>query len=240
MGAASGLLATVLFVIAFIIFLSTDPAGTPSLPNIDNAQLAPDYLSLHVNPIRLEILFNILGLGLFLWFLGTLLPRLRAAEGDPARGSTVASLGAVVGSTLVIGGLALSAANMLSTSPAQASVVPAFYAASALLVAFGGAAFSLFFIGVGKVIMHDRALGKWLGVLAYVVGGLCLFAFLTPFFPKDIFNAATGALGLWAWFAGAVIWLFLCSGAMTLEEIRQARAARPATPAEPVSEGGAS
>jgi hypothetical protein len=36
MGAASGLFATLLFVIAFIIFLSTDPSGgnQPALPNV--------------------------------------------------------------------------------------------------------------------------------------------------------------------------------------------------------------
>ena len=32
MGAASGLLATLLFVIAFIVFLGTSPGGDPSLP----------------------------------------------------------------------------------------------------------------------------------------------------------------------------------------------------------------
>ena len=240
-GAASGLLAGALFVCAFIVFMTTNPAGSSGLANIGSAQVATSYLSLHVSALRVVILLNILGLALSLWFLGTLLARLRAAEGEPSRGSTSASMGAVAGAVLILAGFAVEAAVLLSNSPAQANAVPALYTLSALLVAFGGAVFSVFFFGAGKVILRTRTLGRWLGVGAYVAGTLCLFAFLTPFFLHNVFNAATGALGLWAWFAGAVIWLLLCSGAMIMARRReQVPVPRPAPTPEPMTGRGVS
>ena len=88
MGAASGLFAVLLFVVAFIIFLNADPSGgnTPRLPNIANAQAAPAFYATHLNGIKAQVMLNGLGLILFLWFLGTLWGVLRAAEGGPARG----------------------------------------------------------------------------------------------------------------------------------------------------------
>jgi hypothetical protein len=38
-------------------------------------------------------------------------------------------------------------------------------------------------------------------VLAFIAALLCLLAFFTPFFDTGAFNAATGALGLWTWYA---------------------------------------
>jgi hypothetical protein len=235
MGAASGLLAGVLFVISFIVFLTTDPGGTPRLPNIENAQQAPAFLAAHLSEIRVELLLNGLGIVLFLWFLGTLLPRLRAAEGEPARGSTIAALGAVVGSALLLAGFALTATTALSTSPSQAETVPALYTAAALLVAFGGGVFSLFFLGVAEVILRTQAMAKWLGIVTLAPAVLCLLAFMTPFFSSGALNAATGALGLYAWYAAGVLWLFLASGMMTLDEHRRRSAGQAAPPLQPAS-----
>ncbi|MGH3365271.1 MAG: hypothetical protein ACRDOW_11155 [Nocardioidaceae bacterium] len=225
-GAGSGLLAVALFVCAFIIFMTTNPTGNPGPSDIGSAQLATTYLSQHVSALRVEILLLSLGLALFLWFVGALVPSLRVAEGEPGRGSASAAVGAVCGTVLIFAGLAVDAAVLLSNSPAQADAVPALYTVSALLVAYGGAVLSLFFFAAGKVIVQTRVLGRWLGVLAYIAGILCLFAFLTPFFPHNVFNAATGALGLWAWLAGTVVWLLLCSSAMAFGRRRQSHVAQ--------------
>ena len=49
---------------------------------------------------------NSIGLALFLWFLGSLWTVLRSAEGGPARGSAIASAGALVGVAATLGGFA--------------------------------------------------------------------------------------------------------------------------------------
>ena len=217
MGAASGLLATLLFVLGIAMAVIA-ASGSPSAPDVANAQNAPAFLAAGLNQVRLEVLFTSLGIVLFLWFVGSLWMRLKQAEGEPARGSTIALAGATVGSALMLVGLALTSTMGLTTSPAQANVVPALYVASALLVAFGGGTLSLFFFGVARVILHTEALGRWLGVLAFIEALLCVLAFMTPFFDSGVLNAATGLLGRTAWYFGFVIWLLLTSAVLTWEE----------------------
>jgi hypothetical protein len=64
-------------------------------------------------------------------------------------------------------------------------------------------------------------LGKWLGVLAIIAGLLSVCGFMTPFFEVNVLNAATGALGRWAWSVAFVVWLLLASGTMTLAQHRE-------------------
>ena len=230
-GAAIGLLAAVLFVAAFIVFMSTSPTGGTPYPSIENAQTANDFFSQNVNPMRLQALFNTLGIVLFLWFLGSLWRVLRRAEGEPARGSAVALVGASAGSALMLVGLSLTFANVLTTSPAQADTVPAFFAASAVLFALGGGALSLFFFAIGKVILQTGVMGRWLGWLALIAAVLSVLAIISPFWVTGILNPATGALGLWAWWAAFVVWVFLASLVLTFEERRRAKATAKAAPA---------
>ena len=49
MGAASGLLATLAFLGAFVVFLSTGPTGDPPFPSVQNAQAAPVYIAANLN-----------------------------------------------------------------------------------------------------------------------------------------------------------------------------------------------
>ena len=86
-GAGSGLLATLAFIVSLIITLTTDPTGTPPLPALDNAEAAPAYIAANLNAFRLELLLLTLGTLLFLWFLASLSVSLRQAEGEPARGA---------------------------------------------------------------------------------------------------------------------------------------------------------
>jgi hypothetical protein len=168
MGAASGLLATLLFVVALIVFLGTSPGGDPSLPNIKHAELAPAFLAAHLSEIRVVVLLSVLGMALFLWFLASLWTILRDAEDGASRGATAALAGGVASSGLVMVGLALLATADLSTSDLQANTVPALYTASSLLIAFGIGVSSIFFFAAAKVILQTGALGRWLGVLAFI------------------------------------------------------------------------
>lgn len=203
------------------------------LPSIKSAASAPLFIGNHLTAIRVVVLLNVLGLALFLWFLGSLWVRLRQAEGESARGSTLVLVGGVAGAVLQLAGLALIATAGLSTSSGQADVVPTLYTASSLLLAFGGAVYSLFFFGVARVVLHTRALAKWLGVLAVVAAIVCVPAFLTPFFATNVLNPATGALGAVAWAVAFVVWLFLASGAMVLEERRRTGVSRAGGPVVP-------
>ena len=109
-------------------------------------------------------------------------------------------------------------------------------------MALGGGVLSIFFFGVAKVILQTDALGRWLGILAFIAGLVSVLGFMTPFFQANVLNAATGALGHWAGSVAFVVWLFLASAAMTLEQRRLIRDAAPTSGAvgiaEPPAGGG--
>ena len=226
MGAASGLFAVLLFVVAFIIFLNTDPSGgnTPRLPNIANAQAAPAFYATHLNGIKAQVMLNGLGLILFLWFLGTLWGVLRAAEGGPARGAAIASGGALVGVALTMIGLVLTATSTLATTLPQGETVSTLYTAAALAFAFGGAALTVFFLGVAEISLRAGGLPKWLGWLAILAAIASVFGVVTPYAQSGIFNPATGGLGFYAHYVAFVVWLFLASLSLALAQRRSRHA----------------
>lgn len=238
-GGASGLLAAVMFVLAFVMFLKADPGGVTPYPSIENAQTVNDFFSQHVNAVRFQVLFNTLGIALFLWFLGPLWEVLREAEGETARGATAALVAAGAGSALMLVGLALTYSVLLTTSPVQAGAVPALFTGSAVLFALGGGVLSLFFFAVAKVILHTGVMGRWLGWLALIAAVLSVLAFISPFWVSGVLNPATGALGLWAWWAAFVVWVLLASLVLIFKQRRQARAQADTgpVPAGPTVEG---
>ncbi len=240
MGAASGLFAVLLFVAAFLIFLNTDPTGgnTPRLPNIANPQASPAFIADHLNGIRAQVMLNGIGLVVFLWFLGTLWSVLRGAEGGPARGSAIASAGALVGVTLTLMGLVLTGTSTLATTLPQAETVSTLYGAASLSFAFGGAAFTVFFLGAAEVILRAGGLPKWLGWLALLAAAASVFGFVTPYAQSGIFNPATGGLGFYAHYIAFVVWVFLASAALMLAQHRRTSAAKPAPPAAPAAGSG--
>ena len=239
MGAASGLFAALLLVAAFVIFLSTDPGGgnTPQLPDIANAQAAPAFFADHLSAIRAQVMLNSIGIVFFLWFLGTLWSVLRKAEGGPARGSAIASAGALAGVALTLVGLMLTGTATLTTSLPQAQTVPALYTAAALSFAFGGAAFTIFFLGIAEVSLRAGGLPKWLGFLALPAAAVSVFGFVTPYATSGIFNPATGAVGFYAHYIAFVVWILLASATLTLAQSRRRRAVAPAAPAAPAARG---
>jgi hypothetical protein len=220
MGAASGLFAVLLFVVAFLIFLSTDPIGgkTPQLPDIANAQAVPAFVADHVNAIRAQVMLNSIGITFFLWFLGTLWALLRRAEDTPARGSVIAFGGALIGVALTLVALVLIGTSTLTTSVTEGEAVPTLYTAASLSFAFGAAAFTIFFLGVAEVILRMHAMAKWLGYLALLAAALSAFGFITPYYTEGVFNPATGALGFYGHYVAFVVWLFLASGEMSLAQ----------------------
>ena len=228
-GAATGILAAVLFAIGIAMGLGAAAQSPP--PDLANAESAPLFMALGLTQVRFMAFFTILGFAVFLWFMGSLWMRLKQAEGEPARGSTIALLGAATGTALIVGGLVITAAAALSASPTQANVVPALYVVSALSVAIGAGMLSVFFFSVSRVIFATGVLGRWLGWLAVLVGLLCALAFTTPFFDTGPLDAATGALGRYAWFIGLVVWVLATSVVLTRDELRRARAQTP--PDEP-------
>jgi hypothetical protein len=71
-GALSGLGSAVLFGVALIIFLATDPTGTPRIPDIANAADASLYIRDHQDAMNALLLLNTAAILAFLWFLGSL------------------------------------------------------------------------------------------------------------------------------------------------------------------------
>lgn len=242
MGAASGLFAVLLFVAAFLIFLNTDPGGgnTPRLPNIGNAEASPAFLADHLNGVKAQVMLNGIGLITFVWFLGSLWSVLRAAEGGSARGSVIAAGGALLGVALTLVGLVLLGTATLASTLTQGETVPTLYTASALVLAFGGGSFAVFFLGVAEVSLRAGGLPKWLGWLALPAAAVSVFGFVTPYAQSGVFNAATGALGFYGHYIAFVAWVLLASASMTLAQHRRERASAPPAAATGTPDGAAS
>jgi hypothetical protein len=211
LGAASGLVATVLFVVAFIIHLGQDPSG--NIPDIANAADFEGYLDEHEGSLKVQVLLNSIAIVLFLWFLGSLWSNLRAAEGGPARVSAIASAGGIAGAVMVLMGLVFLASALVA--PNQVGVAGA-YVVGAMSIALGGAAFTVFFLAAGKVILKTGALPAVVGGLAFLAAVASALGFVSIFAEEGIFNAATGAFGYWVRVGAFVIWLGVASLALTV------------------------
>jgi hypothetical protein len=226
MGAASGLFAALLFVVAFVIFLSTHPGGgnTPALPDIANAQAVPAFFADHLQPIRAQVMLNSLGIILFLWFLGTLWSVLRRAEGGPARGSAIASAGGLIGVAMTLVGLMLTATATLTTSLPMAEAVPTLYAAAAVSFAFAGAAFAVLYLGVAEVSLRVGGVPRWLGMLSILAAVVSIFGVITPYFTSGVFNPATGAVGFYAHYIVFVLWVLMTGAVLTFSQYHSKKA----------------
>jgi hypothetical protein len=212
LGAASGLVSAVLFGVAFIIFLSQDPTGTPRIPDIANASDIAAYIEDHQEAMRVQLLLNSIAIVLFLWFLGSLWSNLRAAEGGPARVSAIASAGGIAGAVAVLMGFVFEAAAVVVPTGVDVTTL---YVLGAMSIGFGGAAFTVFFLATGKVIVQTGALPLAIGLLAFVAAAAAALGFVSIFVDEGIFNAATGAFGFWVRFGAFVVWLALASLVLT-------------------------
>jgi len=222
-GALSGLVSAVLFGVALIIFLATDPAGTPRIPDIANAADASVYIRDHQDAMKTMLLLTTAAILAFLWFLGSLWSRLRAAEGGPARVSAIASAGGIAGAVAVLMGFVFEAAAVLVPTGVDVTTL---YVLSAMSIGLGGAAFTVFFLAVGKVILQAGALPVVIGALAFVAAAASALGLVSIFVDEGIFNAATGAFGFWVRFGAFVVWLVLASATLTATVGRTTRTRR--------------
>ncbi len=123
-------------------------------------------------------------------------------------------------------GLVLTGTSTLATTLPQAETVPTLYVAAALSLAFGGAAFSVFFLGVAEVSLRAGGLPKWLGWLAVLAAVVSVFGFVTPYARTGVFNPATGGLGFYAHYIAFVVWVFLAGLTLALAQHRRKRMRR--------------
>jgi hypothetical protein len=210
-GAASGLVAAILFGVAFIVFLGQDPTGDPRIPDLANAGDFGVYLDAHEDSLKVQALLSSIGIVLFLWFLGSLWAHLRAAEGGPARVSAIASAGGIAGAIAVLMGLVFYASTLVNSEEVGAGGA---YVVASMSIGLGAAAFTVFFLAAGKVILKTGALPSVIGLLAFVAAAASALGFVSIFAEDGVFNAATGAFGYWARFGSFVVWLTLASLAL--------------------------
>ena len=208
LGAASGIVAAILFGVSFVIFLVNDPAD---VPDVLHAGDYAEFVREHQEALKVQVLLNSLGIVLFLWFLGSLWSRLRAAEGGPARVSAIASAGGIAGAVAVLMGFVFEASATIAPTTIDVTTL---YVMATMSIGLGAAAFTVFFLAVARVILDTRVLPLVIGGLAIVAGVASALGFVSIFADEGVFNAATGAFGFWVRFGAFVVWLALASVAL--------------------------
>ena len=209
LGAASGIVAAILFGVSFIIFLGNDPTD---LPDVLHAADYAEFVREHQEALKVQVLLNSLAIVLFLWFLGSLWSRLRAAEGGPARVSAIASAGGIAGAIAVLMGFVFEACAVVAPTTVDVTTL---YVMATMSIGLGAAAFTVFFFAVARVILETGVLSIVIGALAIVAGIASALGFVSIFADEGVFNAATGAFGFWVRFGAFVVWLALASIMLT-------------------------
>jgi hypothetical protein len=210
-GALSGLKAVVLFGAAFVVFLTTEPTEAPRIPDIAHAADATAYVSEHQDALEVQILLNTLAVLAFVWFLGSVWSRLRAAEGVPARVSAIAFAGGIVGAASLLAGFVFQAAAVVIPTGVDVTTL---YVLSAMSIGLGGAVFTVFFLAAGKLIFQTGALPVAIGILALLAAAASALGLIAIFVDEGVFNPATGAVGFWVRFGAFVIWIAAPSAAL--------------------------
>jgi hypothetical protein len=113
---------------------------------------------------------------------------------------------------MVLAGLVFLASTLVS--PEAGVNVTTLYVLAAMSFGLGAAAFTVFYLAAGKVILKSGALPSVVGGLAFVAALASALGFVSIFADEGVFNAATGAFGYWVRVGAFVIWLGVASLAL--------------------------
>ena len=213
LAASSGLIAALLFGIAFVIGISPEP------PDFDaSAGEVASFVSANQDALRVEILLNTLAVFAFLWFLGTVRAGLRGSESGAGRVTGIASAGGIVGSTFLIAAGVFAAVATLRPDETDAGITRALVDLQYLSIGLGASAFVVFFLAIAVLAFWDGALPSWMGGLSLLAAITSAIGVVTIFSTDGIF-AADGALGFWARYAVFVGWTAIASiGMLTMKK----------------------
>lgn len=229
-GASFGVVAGVLLILTLVFGPTDSPPGFH-----DSAAEVQAYVQDNHNKMQAAIALQFAAIAAFLWFLGSVFYRLRAAE-------TAARLSAAA----VAGGVALAVGGLMGSAAQGAAVYHVdVLDAGSVLALWDLSVFGYLFFLVGFTVLAAAA-----GVLAIrakaLPGLLCVYTVLAAayvfvvgvvgsFSETGVFSPSDGALGEIA-FLAFIVWL-LAMGATLVREPR-ARASGAATQPPPQAPSG--
>jgi hypothetical protein len=163
----AGLLGGVGFVVLSVVAALI--AGTP--PEITDDKGIVKYFADNQDALKIGSYLNGLAVVLFLWFLGSLYSRLRAAEGGTGRLSRVAVFGALVGVAIATIANALIAYHAIYPSIGEAL---AGYKLAAVLLGYTGFAMAVFTSATAVALWSTNMLPKWFAYAGEAIAVLWL------------------------------------------------------------------
>jgi hypothetical protein len=203
----------VIFVLLIVIGLFV---VIPSAPAFDSspARIQQFYVQ-HRHDLHVGLFIASFGFLFFVWFLGSLVSHLRAAEGREGRLSAI-----VFGSGLIfivdfIIGLAVIPVAAFRPEQMSAEVVRMLNDVSFLVAVPVALVATAFFAAIAKLSFKTGALPGWLSglaVLAAIGSGFAVGGFFSD---SGAFSAGDGALGFYVPFISFLLWILLASIVLT-------------------------
>jgi hypothetical protein len=210
-GASFGILTAVLLILSFVFGPTDSPPGFN-----DSAVEVSAYIQDHHGEMQAVVALSFAALTAFLWFLGSVFFRLRAAEGA-----------ARLSATALAGGIALAVGGVMGTAAQGAAVYHAgVLSPDVVLAVWDVSLFGYLFFLVGLAVLTGATgvLALRAGALPGLLGGYSLltglYAFVVglvaSFSETGAFSPSDGALGLIA-FLLFVVWLLAMGGTLVKE-----------------------
>jgi hypothetical protein len=172
--------AGIVFVV--VVIVATIVQGSP--PMIDDAPKEfGDYFADNDARIRWAQFINAMAVIPFLWWLGSLWPTLRRAEGGVPRLTVAATLGSVLaGTCVVIGSAVMSTAAFARLDPVSLKV---FSTLSFTFFAAGAGGVATLVLASSVIILRSGALPAWIGWLGLLNGLVWIAAGLALVSTRD-------------------------------------------------------
>jgi len=186
-----------------------------------SAPVVAEWFTDHQLMSRIGAVLGTLALFPFVFFIGSLQVRLRAAEGEaPAASSAALVAGAINGAMHFVFLMFLFAACFRpgETSPEITQLMNDLYLIAAPPCA---AVMAAEVVAISYVILRHDAMPRWLGKagIAAAVGVLLLIP--TTFTDHGIFDPSDGLLGVYVPYGGFLLWVALVGGVMAFGGLKR-------------------
>lgn len=208
-GAATGIIFVLLVVIGLFVVVPKAPAFDSS-----PARIQQFYVQ-HRHDLQVGLFIASFGFFFYVWFLGSLVSHLRAAEGREGRLTAIVFGSGLIVITGFIVALAVFAAAAFGPGQTSAEVVRALNDFAFLLAVPAALVATAFFAAIAKLSLKTGALPVWLSWLAVLAAIGSGFAAGGVFSDSGAFNAGDGALGFYVPFISFLLWILLASIVLT-------------------------